>query len=169
MKIKKGIALLLAAIFCTGLLASCRDSTDELINAPSSLLSKENKVAKKKESEKEIRVKIRIGEKEFAGILFNNASTNALKKQLPLTIEMGELNGNEKFYNLPESLPTNEEAVQRVSSGALMLFGADCLVLFYKGFETSYSYTRLGYIEDASGLAEELGSGSVRVTLDTVH
>lgn len=83
---------------------------------------------------------------------------------LPLTITMTELNQNEKYYNLPNDLPTNSERVGSINSGDLMLYGSNTLVLFYEGLNSGYSYTRLGYIEDASGLADALGSGNVEVT-----
>lgn len=47
-----------------------------------------------------------------------------------------------------------------------MLYGSDCLVLFYEEFQTTFDYTRLGYLEEAEGLAEILGEGSVKVSFD---
>ena len=76
---------------------------------------------------------------------------------------MNELNGNEKYHYLPERLPAHNERVRNIRSGDLMLYGSDCLVLFYESFPTSYSYTRLGYIENPEGLKEALGDGNVRV------
>jgi hypothetical protein len=48
-----------------------------------------------------------------------------------------------------------------------MLFGSDCLVLFFEDFSTSYSYTRIGHIEDAGDFVDTLTSGNVEVTFET--
>ena len=113
-----------------------------------------------------IPITIQTGGREFSAALRDNASTRALLAQLPMTITMSEMNGNEKYYYLPSSLPTDTRNIGTIHTGDLMLYGSDCLVLFYEDFHTSYRYTRLGSISDATGLAETLGSGSVQVTLE---
>lgn len=45
-----------------------------------------------------------------------------------------------------------------------MLFGSDCVVLFYQSFDTRYSYTRIGRVVDPTGIVETLGTGSATVT-----
>ena len=78
---------------------------------------------------------------------------------------MQELNGNEKYYFFDSSLPTNASRPAGIHTGDLMLYGTNCLVLFYKDFATSYSYTPLGRLVDPAGLAAALGAGSVTVEL----
>ncbi len=112
------------------------------------------------------KMKITIGSAVFTATLNNNATTTAFKAMLPLTINMSELNGNEKMYYFSTTLPTNASSGGNIQVGDLMLYGNNCLVLFYEGFNTSYSYTRLGRIDNTSGLVAALGAGSVTVKFE---
>lgn len=112
------------------------------------------------------KMKITIGSAVFKATLNSNATTAAFKAMLPLTINMSELNGNEKFYYFSTTLPTNATRGGDIQVGDLMLYGNNCLVLFYKGFSTSYSYTRLGRIDNTSGLVAALGAGSIIVKFE---
>jgi hypothetical protein len=112
------------------------------------------------------KMKITIGSAVFTATLNNNATATAFKAMLPLTINMSELNGNEKFYYFSATLPTNASSGGNIQVGDLMLYGNNCLVLFYEGFNTSYSYTRLGKIDNTAGLVAALGTGSVTVKFE---
>ena len=111
-------------------------------------------------------ITIKVGDKQFKATLFDNASTTALKAMLPITMNMTELNGNEKYFQLPKSLPTNASNPGTINTGDLLLWGSNTLVIFYETFSTSYSYTKLGKIDDPTGLASALGSGNVTVIFE---
>lgn len=115
------------------------------------------------------KIKITVNSLIFTATLLDNNSAKAFKEMLPLTINMVELNNNEKYFDLPNSLPTNSSNPQAINSGDLMLYGSKTLVLFYKTFSTSYSYTRLGKIDDTTGLATALGSGNVTITFNKIE
>jgi hypothetical protein len=111
-------------------------------------------------------ITITIGTKIFKATLESNATASQFKSMLPLTVDMKDLNSNEKFFDFANNLPTNPSNSRTINSGDLMLWGSNTLVLFYKSFSTSYNYTRLGKIENPSGLAEALGLGNVNVKFD---
>jgi hypothetical protein len=108
---------------------------------------------------------IQVGTTSFKATLETNAAATSLKAMLPMTLEMKDLNSNEKFSDLSRSLPTNTFNPGTIHTGDLLLWGSDTLVLFYKTFSTAYSYTKLGKIENPNGLAQALGSGTVKVTI----
>lgn len=116
------------------------------------------------EEENALAIEIIIGEQAFSAALYENETADAFLRLLPMTLDMNELNGNEKYCNLSEELPTNASRPAKIHTGDLMLYGSGCLVLFYEDFETSYSYTPIGRIDDPDGLSAALGSGNVRVT-----
>lgn len=111
-------------------------------------------------------LKISIGAVTFKVSLEDNATVKAFKALLPMTIAMSDLNGNEKYYYLSGNLPTATSNPGTIHAGDLMLYGSGCMVLFYETFSSSYSYTPLGRVDNPSGLASALGSGSVTVTFE---
>lgn len=104
-----------------------------------------------------------VGEHRFAITLTDNAAARAWAAQLPMTLDMSELNGNEKHARLPKDLPANASRPGTIRSGDLMLYGTDTLVVFYATFDSSYSYTRLGRVDDAADLPDVLGPRNVTV------
>jgi hypothetical protein len=108
---------------------------------------------------------IKIGDKEFTATLLDNPTATAFKAMLPLTINMTELNGNEKYFRLSKNLPTNESNPGTIQSGDLMLYGSNTFVLFYASFSTSYRYTKLGKISNTEGLVSALGKSNITVSI----
>ncbi len=112
------------------------------------------------------KIKITVNSQTFTATLLDNNSAKAFKELLPMILNMTELNNNEKYYDLPKSLPTNSSNPETIKNGDLMLYGSRTLVLFYETFSTSYNYTRLGSVNDVAGFATALGTGNVSVTFD---
>lgn len=108
-------------------------------------------------------ITIRIGDKAFAATLSNNPTAAAFAKLLPLPITMTELNRNEKFATLTTSVPARASTPASIHTGDLMLYGSNTLVLFYKSFRTTYSYTAIGRIDEPAGLEAALGAGDIDV------
>jgi hypothetical protein len=106
-----------------------------------------------------------IGERRFAITLTDNAAARAFAARLPLTLDMKDLNGNEKYVDLPEALPTDASRPGTIRNGDLMLYGTNTLVVFYVTFNSAYSYTRLGRVDDPAGLPQALGRRGVRIVL----
>ena len=111
-------------------------------------------------------IKLTIGGKSFEAELAAGATAKAFSALLPMTLNMNELNGNEKYCYLDTSLPSDASNPGTIHTGDILLYGNNCVVVFYKTFKTSYSYTRIGRITDPAGLEEALGSGDVTVRFE---
>jgi hypothetical protein len=112
------------------------------------------------------KITIKVGARTFTATLFDSPTVAALSAMLPLTLEMTELNGNEKYFHFSTDLPVNATKPDAIHAGDLMLWQSNSLVLFYKSFRSSYSYTKLGRLDDVSGLAAAVGSGNIKVTFE---
>lgn len=118
------------------------------------------------ENEMSRTITIRVGDCNFAATLEDNATARAFAALLPMTVTMNEMNGNEKYHYLSENLPTDNYRPGTIRNGDLMLYGSSCVVLFYEAFSSSYSYSRIGWLDNPAGLASALGRGNVSVTFE---
>ena len=142
-----------------------RSDVEDWLNSVPTLAKQDTLVFDEtKEEDTMPKLKIDVNGQGFTATLLDNPTTRALLERLPMTVRMEELNGNEKYYYMSTSLPTDSQKPGNIHAGDLMLYGSDCLVLFYESFSSGYSYTRLGSIDDPSGLAAAVGRGSVNVT-----
>ena len=102
-------------------------------------------------------VKVTINGKQYTIQLEDNETAESFVNLLPQEFNMSELNGNEKYIYLDTTLPTNSSNPKHINSGDVMLYGNNCLVIFYKSFDTSYSYTIIGHIDNL----DNLGNGNI--------
>ena len=105
---------------------------------------------------------ITINEKEYTIHLEDNETAQSFINLLPLEINMQELNGNEKYYYLDNTLPTGSISPKHINAGDVMLYGNNCLVIFYKSFDTNYSYTKIGHIDALPDLGN---NNNIEVTI----
>ena len=119
--------------------------------------TKTNKQDNRKEDMK--KVKVIINDIEYNINFEENETTKEFFKMLPQEYTMNELNGNEKYTYLDKSLPTDSYNPNQINKGDVMLFGDNCLVIFYKTFNTNYSYTKIGHIESLP----DLDSNNIKV------
>lgn len=112
----------------------------------------------------ESRIWMTVRDERFAITLADTQAARQFAALLPLSIDMSDLNQNEKHAELPTSMPTNPIRPGAIHRGDLMLYGSRTLVAFYVTFTSPYSYTRLGRIDDPAELARVFGSDAVHIS-----
>ena len=157
------ILIMFSVLFLIGGAAGCGRDHSAMVSTTGNYNHESNDTNQAKGS----KMKIKIGSKTFNATLFDNRAANAFKAMLPLTLKMEELNGNEKKYDFSNNLPTDSSNPKTINNGDLTIWGSNTLVLFYKTFPTPYRYTKLGRIDDPSGLEAAVGSGDVTVTFES--
>ena len=100
-------------------------------------------------------VNVEINNKNYTLKLEDNQTVNEFLELLPQEYTMNELNGNEKYVYINNSLTTDSYNPKHIEKGDVMLFGDNCLVIFYKSFDTPYSYTKIGHIDNLDDLGKE--------------
>ena len=109
-------------------------------------------------------MKVQVGDAVFSAILEENeavASFVEMMRENPVSIQMSDYSGFEKVGSLGTSLPASNSQTT-THAGDIVLYNGNQIVIFYGS--NSWSYTRLGHVDDLTGWEEALGSGDVTVT-----
>ena len=112
----------------------------------------------------EMKMSVRIGDINFTATLENNDAADAFVEMMekePVVIQMSDYSGFEKVGSLGRSLPANNSQIT-TKAGDIVLYQGNQIVIFYGS--NSWSYTRLGRIDDLTGWEDALGSKDVTVT-----
>ena len=125
----------------------------KVINNVNEMNTNNNKI----ESENKLisEIKVVINGKTYNAKIEENETAQNFISMLPLEYKMSELNNNEKYVYLESTLPTDSYNPEFIEAGDIMLYENNCLVIFYKSFNTPYSYTKIGHIEDLPDLGNE--------------
>ncbi len=110
-----------------------------------------------------MKMSVTIGDQSFAATLEDNAATRELVKMMeesPISINMDDYSGFEKVGSLGKSLSTDNQQIT-TQAGDIVLYSGNQIVMFYGS--NSWSYTKIGKIDDLSGWEDALGNGSVTV------
>ena len=109
----------------------------------------------------DMKMNVQVGDYNFTATLENNAAVEELvemMKEGPVTISMGDYSGFEKVGSLGRSLTTSNSQTT-TDAGDIVLYNGNNIVMFYGS--NSWSYTRIGKIDDLTDWKKALGSGSI--------
>lgn len=162
----KKIIFVFILLLSITLICGCEKSTNNgNKTTDDNIENKDNNTLKEDDDMEEFtsKIKLKINDIVFEVTLIDNEASRELVKRLPLNISMNELNGNEKYYYFDKSLPSNPSRPEKINAGDIMLYGSDCLVLFYDTFNTSYSYTKIGKLDNPTNIKNVVGSGNIDI------
>ncbi len=108
-------------------------------------------------------ISVRIGDMTYIMSVDAGKAGQEFANSTPFELEMVDLNNNEKYYDSDEKLLADPYKPGHVDVGDVMLYGDRTIVIFYKSFDTDYSYTRLGKIKNADSLEYMLEGDKVIV------
>ena len=107
---------------------------------------------------------VEVGGKHFTATLEDNKAADTLAEMMqedPVTVQMSDYGGFEKVGDLGTDLPTSNRQTT-TQAGDIVLYQGNQIVIFYGS--NSWSYTRLGRIDDLTGWETALGDGDATVT-----
>ena len=112
-----------------------------------------------------MKMNVQVGTYTFTATLEDNDAVRELTEMMregPVTIHMSDYSGFEKVGSLGRSLTTSNSQTT-TTAGDIVLYNGNNIVMFYGS--NSWSYTRIGKIDDLTDWAAALGSGNITVIL----
>ena len=135
-------------------ISSTIDATHEVEQVPST----------EETSDKEqttMKMNVQVGTYTFTATLEDNDAVRELMEMMqagPVTINMSDYSGFEKVGPLGRSLTTSNSQTT-TAAGDIVLYNGNNIVMFYGS--NSWSYTRIGKIDDLTDWTAALGSGDI--------
>ena len=123
----------------------------------------ETNIQNNMEENKVVNMNVQVGDMVFSATLEENEAVSALVEMMresPVVIQMSDYSGFEKVGSLGIRLPASNSQTT-TQAGDIVLYNGNQIVIFYGS--NSWSYTRLGHIDDLTGWEDALGSGDVTV------
>ena len=165
----------------TGLAADADETESETVTAPETATESETVSVPKTVPETEttgaetdtqngmeegtiMNINVQVGNAVFPATLEENETVAAFVEMMregSVVIQMSDYSGFEKVGPLGTSLPASNSQTT-THAGDIVLYNGNQIVIFYGS--NSWSYTRLGHIDDLTGWEEALGNGDVTVT-----
>ena len=108
-----------------------------------------------------MKMKVQVGTYTFTATLEDNSAVEELVEMMqagPVTINMHDYSGFEKVGPLGKSLTTSSSQTT-TTAGDIVLYNGNNIVIFYGS--NSWSYTRIGKIDDLTDWTTALGSGDI--------
>lgn len=160
-QVLKGIfgLLLVFSLAASGGSGEKQQRMDNAATAPSELASETNT-----EEQTVTKMNVQVGDTVFIATLADNDAVDAFVDRMrsaPVVVQMNDHAGFEKVGPLGESLPMSNSQTT-AQAGDIVLYNGNQIVVFYGS--NSWSYTRIGKIDDLSGWEDALGDGDVSIT-----
>lgn len=110
------------------------------------------------------KITLSFNDRTYTATLADNPSAQAfaeLLKDGPLTVSAHDYGNFEKVGSLGTELPRTDEQIT-TAPGDIILYQGNQITVYYA--QNTWNFTRLGRIDDPSGLREALGDGDVEIT-----
>ena len=162
------MSLALAAVWAVALLAGCSGGIEDPVPTVESESPQGLPEATQEAVDEELtalKMNVQIGNYTFTATLEDNQAVDELVEMMevgPVTLRLDDYSGFEKVGPLGKTLTASDSHTTTVA-GDIVLYNSNNIVMFYGS--NSWSYTRLGKIDDLTEWADALGRGSITAVL----